>query len=258
VNETTAIAVRDAGQPLQFPGECPACGRPGETRVRLTKIFARRTLRGTFWIHHRIDVCACVACADEHQSTIRPDPALAHERTRCPAAQVLPIVVAGAAVVGGGILLASIGVAAASRHSSAIGSATIAALGLGMVGTGIGLMAGGWVARRAVVVPAEWPDAQYAVEVPSVLGARMIIAVPPSPLARAVDFSDNRAGAEELSWRTFSFAREAYAQLFSRLNTGSLYNRRHPIPVSVLANPRALYYVAGAVLAATVAWAMMR
>jgi hypothetical protein len=257
VSEALTIAVLDQGHALRFPQECPRCGRAADTRVRSTKIFARRTLRGVVWIHHHIDALACADCAREHQTTVRPDPELVKQATRRQATRVVPIIGAGTCVAGCGVLLTTAGVAAASRHTSALDPATVAVLGLAVAGTGLGLMAGGWLARRLVVVPADWPDAQYAVEVPSVLGAPTVLTAPASPLARAVDFSDDRSDARAPSWRTFTFARASYAQEFARLNAQHVYDRQHPQlkpAFHALPNRRTLYYVAGAALAAAVAW----
>jgi len=164
-------------------------------------------------------------------------------------------------IIGCGLLVASAGVTAATRDTSAFTSRTVAVLGLGIVGAGLGLIVGGWLARRAAVVPADWPDAQYAVEVRMPLGARAIVAVAPTTLARAVDFSDDRREGRERSWRTFVFARQSYAREFSRLNARCLFERP-PISPGSRARPtvlraRALYYVAGAALTAAVMWSVL-
>jgi hypothetical protein len=256
VSETRSIAVLDAGRALRFPRECPHCSRTADTRVRVTKIFARRTRRGIVWIHYHIDMLACAACASEHEAIVRPDPATVRQAGRRQAFHVLPIILAGGSVLGGGVLLASFGVVAAGRQTSAFASSTIAALGFGIAGIGLGLMGGGWIARRAIVLPADWPDAQYAVDVPSLLGAHTIIAAPVSLLTRAVDFSDDRSAPDEPPWRTFAFARDSYAQEFARLNAHQVYDRLHPAPRSLVRNRRTLYYVAAAALTAAVVWAV--
>lgn len=256
MSETRSIAVLDAGRALRFPRECPNCGRPADTRVRVTKIFARRTRRGIVWIYYHVDAHACAACAREHEAIIRPDPLTVRQAGRRQAFHVLPIVLAGGAVLGGGVLLASVGVVAAGRRTSAIGSSAIAALGFGIAGVGLGLMAGGWIARRAIVLPADWPDAQYAVDVPALLGVHTILAAPVSPLSRAVDFSDDRSSPDEPPWRTFAFVRDSYAQEFARLNARQIYDRLHPAPRPIVRNRRTLYYVAAAAVTAAVVWAV--
>jgi hypothetical protein len=256
VSETRSIAVLDSGRALRFPRECPHCSGAADTRVRVTKIFARRTRRGIVWIHYHVDVYACATCAREHEAIVRPDSATVRRAARRQALHMLPVVAAGSAVLGGGVLLASFGVAAAGRQTSAIGSATVAALGFGIAGIGLGLIGGGWVARRAVLLPADWPDAQYAVDVPALLGTHTIIAAPVSPLTRAVDFSDDRSAPEEPSWRTFAFARDSYAQEFARLNAQQIYDRLHSVPRSLVRDRRTLYYVAAAALTAAVLWAV--
>jgi hypothetical protein len=163
---------------------------------------------------------------------------------------------AGGSVLGGGVLLASLGVVAAGRQTSAVGSSTVAALGFGIAGVGLGLMGGGWIARRAIVLPADWPDAQYAVDVPALLGVHTVIAAPVSPLTRAVDFSDDRSASDEPPWRTFAFARDSYAEEFARLNARQIYDPLHPIPRSLVRDRRTLYYVAAAALTAAVVWAV--
>jgi hypothetical protein len=254
VGETPSIAVLDTGRALRFPRECPRCGSDADTRVRVTKIFARRTARAVVWIHYHVDVFACAACVREHELIVRPDPLVVSEATRRHATQGLPIMLAGASVLGSGVLLASVGVTAASRRTSAIGSASIAALGLGIAGTGLGLMAGGWLAHRAIVCPADWPDAQYAVDVRSWLGARAIISAPATALARAVDFSDDRSSADEPAWRTFVFERASYAQEFARLNARSVCDRQRPVRRMMLRDRRALVYAAAAALVAGAIW----
>lgn len=258
MGETLSIAVRDTGRALRFPRECPRCGQVAESRVRMTKIFARPTPRGVIWISYHVDIYACEACAREHDVVTRPDPATVRQATRQQATRVLPIMLAGGSVLGCGVLLASVGVTAAGRHAAAIGSATMAALGLGIAGTGLGLMAGGWVARRAVVMPADWPDAQYAADLPSKLGARTIVTAPASALARAVDFSDDRSTADEPPWRTFVFARPSYAQEFARLNERAVQDQSHPTATvrPILRDRRTIYYVAAAAIAAAVVWSV--
>jgi hypothetical protein len=115
-------------------------------------------------------------------------------------------------------------------------------------------MAGGWLAHRAIVCPANWPDAQYAVDVPSWMGARAIMAAPASALARAVDFSDDRSAVDEPSWRTFVFARTSYAHEFARLNARYVFERQHPIRWPLLRDRRVWYYAAAAALVAAAAW----
>lgn len=254
MGETPSIAVLDTGRALRFPRECPRCGSAADTRVRVTKIFARRTAREVVWIHYHVDVYACAACVHEHEVIVQPDPAVVSQATKRQATKGLPIILAGAAVLGGGVLLASVGVTAASRQTSALGSASIAALGMGVAGTGLGLMAGGWLAHRTIVWPADWPDAQYAVDVPLWLGARAIMTAPATALARAVDFSDDRSAADEPAWRTFVFGRPSYAQEFARLNARYVYDRERPVPRLILRDRRALVYAAAAVLVAGAIW----
>ena len=115
-------------------------------------------------------------------------------------------------------------------------------------------MAGGWLAHRAIVCPADWPDAQYAVDIPSRLGGRAIMAAPASALARAVDFSDDRSAADEPSWRTFVFARTSYAQEFARLNARYVFDRQRPIRWPLLRDRKVWYYAAAAALVAAAAW----
>ncbi len=254
MSETPIIAVLDTGRALRFPRECPRCGSAADTRVRVTKIFARRTARAVVWIPYHVDVFACAACAQEHQVIVRPDPVVVSEARRRHATKGLPIVLAGASVLGGGVLLASVEATAASRRTSAIGSASIAALGLGIAGIGLGLMAGGWLAHRAIVCPAEWPDAQHAVVVPSWLRARAIMTAPATALARAVDFSDDRSSADEPAWRTFLFARPSYAQEFARLNARYVYDPQRPVPNLMLRDRRVLVSAAAAALVAGAIW----
>lgn len=258
MSETLSIAVRDSGRALRFPRQCPCCGSVADRRVRITKLFARRTQRGVVWIHFHIDVYACAACALEHETVMRPDAVRVREARHQQAVRALPIMLAGVSVLGGGVLLASIGVAAADRAASAVASSTVAALGLGIAGTGVGLIAGGWVARRIAMVPAEWPDAQYAADLPALLGARVIIAAPSSALARAVDFSDDRSAADEESWRTFVFARASYAQEFARLNESWIQDPLRPSRATRRTPPRrrAIYYVAAAALTAAFIWSV--
>ena len=254
MSETPSIAVLDTGRALRFPRECPRCGSAADTRVRISKIFARRTARAVVWIHYHVDIFACAACVQEHEVIVRPDPGVVSEATRRHATKGFPIMMAGASVLGAGVLLASVGVTAASRRTSAVGPASIAALGLGIAGTGLGLMAGGWLAHRAIVCPAAWPDAQYAVDVPSWLGARAIMTAPTTALARAVDFSDDRSSADEPTWRTFLFVRTSYAQEFARLNAHSVYDRQRPVPKMMLRDRRVLVYAAAAALVAGAIW----
>jgi len=257
MSETVAVAAFDTGPALRFPRECPGCGRVADTRFRTVKIFARRTGRGPVWLHHGIDVPACAACVREHDAIVYPDPDAARRAQDRQATQVLPIMGAGACLAGCGVLLATVGATAVARASSILDPATMASLGLGAAGTGLGIMAGSRLARRVVVAAAEWPDAQYAVELRSIWGARTVMSAPGSPLARSVDYSDNRADTNQLAWRIFSFARASYARQFSELNSQYVYDRARATTHPPLRRPparRALYYAAGAALVAAATW----
>jgi hypothetical protein len=122
------------------------------------------------------------------------------------------------------VVLTVSGAWAAARYGSIIERGAFAALGQGVIIAGLGLMVASWLAERAVTMPADWPDAQYAVEVRSFWDRRVVLGAPATAVSRAVDFSnDRRHGDDDASWRTYTFSRESYAQQFAELNAARLY-----------------------------------
>jgi hypothetical protein len=257
VSEALSVAVLDTNHPPHFPAECPHCGREANAAVRMTKIFARRIARGVVWIHYSVDARACQDCVNGHKRDVGPNSALVAEAKRRQAMQLGPIVGTGGAITACGLFLAGIGAEGSSRQSTTLSPAMMATIGLGAAGIGVGMVAGGWVAKRTVIVPAEWPDAQYATEIPNLVGSRVLIAAPPSAHARSLDFSDDRSDADERPWRTYSFTRQSYAREFARLNTRHVYRRGQPVQRGVLPDRRAALYFASAALVATLVWAIL-
>src|SRR5579862_4991282 len=138
--EGLTVAILDTRRPPRFPSECPQCGHDADASVRMTKVFARRTRRGVVWIHYHVDVRACRTCVSAHETVVRLDADRLSQTRRRQAAAVGPIVGAGGAVVASGLLLASAGADAASRQATTLSAATMAAIGLGLAGIGVGMM----------------------------------------------------------------------------------------------------------------------
>jgi hypothetical protein len=86
--QSQIVALIGSHRRVVWPSLCPACGAPASTRIRVAKIFGRRSLYGHYAYFRfivRMSIPFCRFCAERHEQLVRPVPSIIGSFFRTPA-----------------------------------------------------------------------------------------------------------------------------------------------------------------------------
>jgi len=71
--EAIRVAVTGPARTLAWPAMCPNCGEPASRRIRVYKVFMRKSRRRPWHYHIRsIEIPYCERCTREHDALVKP------------------------------------------------------------------------------------------------------------------------------------------------------------------------------------------
>ena len=219
------VALTGRPRAIAWPPLCPNCGNPTAERLRIEKVFRRKTRRRPWrYLIAALDVPFCAACAARHRQLVEPPRPLDGWLAVLKSPLLIPL--AGACILGA-ILFRPVII----EGSSDPGGRWVA---LGLYGflalAAIASIIGAWRGNRPYRVPRS------------------------TEISRAFDYSDNLGNVVTGERRVYAIRNPAFADAFTAANRDHLWTDE----IKQRDRRRSTIFGILVVLALVVAWLLMR